>query len=374
MALMFPRLAHNFAKNGYYPTDEVSMERILSMLEPSDDVQGIRIADVCAGEGVALAEVAHHLKSCNPEREVRSYGVEYDTERAKHATSLLDVCIQGDFFDTIISPGTFGLLFLNPPYGDLSREVCNQYGYDNIKRPRLEKTFYQKSVHLLQPDGIMVLIVPFTVLDDEFSSWISNHFDELSIFRAATDQFKQVVIMGRKIKSKDIHREQAKKNLHSLRSVGSGDIQAPVLPETPNMFYTVPASHTELKHFYRVTLEPEQLEQEIHALKGLWPEFTSKFNVSQIGFRQPACALSEWHLALALAAGAISGTVSSKEGKTYILKGDTHKEKATKVTFEEREDGSMAEVRTLTDKFIPVIRAWDMTPDSQTFGNVLTIR
>jgi hypothetical protein len=32
------------------------------------------------------------------------------------------------------------------------------------------------------------------------------------------------------------------------------------------------------------------------------------------------------------------------------------------------------ETRTFTDKFIPVIRAWDLTPGSATFGEVLTIR
>ncbi|MFF6503349.1 class I SAM-dependent methyltransferase, partial [Pseudomonas aeruginosa] len=40
----------------------------------------------------------------------------------------------------------------------------------------------------------------------------------------------------------------------------------------------------------------------------------------------------------------------------------------------EREDGSIAETRILTDKFVPVIRAWDMTPGSATRGEVLTIR
>ena len=29
MALMFPRLARNFARNGYFPTDEVTLERAL---------------------------------------------------------------------------------------------------------------------------------------------------------------------------------------------------------------------------------------------------------------------------------------------------------------------------------------------------------
>ena len=59
MALMFPRVARNFIKNGYFPTDEASLERILSALAPSPDV--MCILDPCAGEGVATAEVAHAL-------------------------------------------------------------------------------------------------------------------------------------------------------------------------------------------------------------------------------------------------------------------------------------------------------------------------
>lgn len=38
------------------------------------------------------------------------------------------------------------------------------------------------------------------------------------------------------------------------------------------------------------------------------------------------------------------------------------------------DDGTVAETRILTDKFVPVIRAWDMTPGSSTCGEVLTIR
>src|SRR3546814_5777075 len=59
MALMFPRLARNFAKNGYYPTDEATLERTLSALAPSDGP--MCICDPCAGEGVAIAEAAHAL-------------------------------------------------------------------------------------------------------------------------------------------------------------------------------------------------------------------------------------------------------------------------------------------------------------------------
>lgn len=58
MALMFPRLARNFARNGYFPTDEVTLERALQALTPAPSGR-MRICDPCAGEGVALAEAAH---------------------------------------------------------------------------------------------------------------------------------------------------------------------------------------------------------------------------------------------------------------------------------------------------------------------------
>ena len=59
MALMFPRLARNFVKNGYFPTDEATLERALAALAPADGP--LCILDPCAGEGVAIAEAAHAL-------------------------------------------------------------------------------------------------------------------------------------------------------------------------------------------------------------------------------------------------------------------------------------------------------------------------
>ncbi len=61
--------------------------------------------------------------------------------------------------------------------------------------------------------------------------------------------------------------------------------------------------------------------------------------------------MSHWHLALALAAGAISGVVTSKSGRVLVVKGDTHKEKTLQTEYTERDDGSVAETRILTDKF-----------------------
>lgn len=142
MALMFPRLARNFARNGYYPTDEATLER------------------------------------------------------ARHMKTLVDVGLQSDLMDTVISARLFGLLFFNPPYGDLVGDTEGIKGFTGKGRRRLEKLFYQRCVHLLQYGGVMVMLVPSYTLDDELSGWISQHFDRVSVFWAAVDTYQQVVVFG----------------------------------------------------------------------------------------------------------------------------------------------------------------------------------
>lgn len=369
MALMFPRLARNFIKNGYFPTDEPTLERALSALVPSDGP--MCILDPCAGEGAAIAEASHAL---GRER-VRAFAVEYDAERARHARGLVDRCIHGDLMDMMISRQSFGLLWLNPPYGDLSKDANGNIGYQGHGRARLEKLFYQRALPLLQYGGVLVFIVPSYVLDTELVGWLTRHFADLRIYRTVETQFKQAVIFGRRVRQRD----QASKSVKAVRSlllqIGQGDAEAEELPqEWPFLPYIVPASPAEPEHFYRVTMEPEQFADEVGRLQGLWPMLDTHLGAAQQSLRPPARALSHWHLALALAAGVISGVVRSKGGRILVVKGDTHKEKALRTEYTERDDGSIAETRILTDKFVPVIRAWDMTPGSATRGEVLTIR
>lgn len=370
MALMFSRLAHNFAKNGYYPTDEQTLERTLQALTPSASGT-MRILDPCSGEGTALAEVAHALGR----EHVQSYAVEYDRDRAQHSRTLLDQVLHSDLMDTMISRQSFGLLWLNPPYGDLVADHSGASQYQGTGRRRLEKLFYQRCIPLLQYGGVLVLLVPSYVLDDEFCGWLCNHFTQLQVFAAVDHQFKQVVIFGIRIRRQDLGRSsEVTHTRNHLRAIGSGAVEAADIPEVwlGEPYAVLPAGN-EIQHFYRVTLEPEQFAMEIGRLSGLWSEFSLHFGRNGVAQRPPVKALSQWHLALALAAGAISGVVTSKSGRVLALKGNTYKEKAHKTEFTEDEQGNVVEVRILTDRFVPVIRAWDMTPGSATRGSVLTI-
>ncbi|WP_122394269.1 DUF6094 domain-containing protein, partial [Pseudomonas amygdali] len=330
MALMFSRLARNFARNGYYPTDELTLERTLQALLPASSGR-MRILDPCSGEGVALAEVAHRLERNRTE----AYAVEYDRERADHSKTLLDRVLQGDLMDTMISRQSFGLLWLNPPYGDLVADHSGASQYQGSGRRRLEKAFYQRSLPLLQYGGVMVFIVPHYVLDDELCGWLTNHFTGLRICAAVDRTFKQVVIFGIRVRRQDLARprEVAAMREH-LRAIGSGEQAADLLPATwPWEQYAVLPIANDLEHFYRITLEPEQFSEEVLRLRGLWPDFTLHFGQTGAQPRAPVKALSRWHLALALAAGAITGVVTSRSGRVLVLKGDTYKDKVPKTEF-----------------------------------------
>ncbi len=369
MALMFPRIARNFANQGFFPSDDPTVTRILSALAPGPG--RLCIFDPCAGQGDAIAQAANSLGR----EQTRVFAVEYDTDRAQHAREQVDICIQGDLMDTEISPHSFGLLWLNPPYGDLRKDADGKFGYEGSGRPRLEKLFYQRTLPMIQHDGVLVYIIPNYVLDDEMTGWLTSHFTDLRVYQTVERRFRQVVILGRRIRARDLNRSVARTSRTMLLEVGQNPDAIGVLPEVwPFAPYTVPVNESDPAKFYRNSLEPLQLASEIHRLQGLWPMFDAQLGISQQRPRRPVRALSQWHLALAVAAGAITGVIRSKAGRVMIVRGDTHKEKIERTEYTERDDGSVSETRILTDKFVPVIRAWDMTPGAATLGQVLTIR
>jgi tRNA1(Val) A37 N6-methylase TrmN6 len=379
---MFSRVARNFIKNGYFPTDEDTIARILSALVPQSD-RPVRICDPCCGEGSALAEVQHHLAGLGAE--VASFGIEYDEERAWHAKQLLTRCIHADVNDCKVSLRAFSMLWLNPPYGDLvgdsERSMIGRSG----GRKRLEKEFFQRCIHMLQPGGVLVLIVPYTVLDEEFSGWISKHCRDVSVFAAPEQKFRQAVVLGVK-RARAVEPEkrvilqliQAQKNRYCNMEGEwvEGFNQHCVLPEIWNRApYEVPASTGNADvDFSTVRLDAKQLASEIAASPVLWGRFDSLFRTRTSNVRQPLRKLSEWHLALMLAAGQVSGVVRGISGRTLLVKGDTFKTKKTRTEKEFNEETeSVTTTRTATDIFVPMIRGIEFTPDSPNFGRIVHI-
>jgi tRNA1(Val) A37 N6-methylase TrmN6 len=365
MALIFPRLARNFVKNGYFPTDEETLARIVSAIDI--DGAGVRIVDPCCGEGAALAEAKRHLVECGAT--VEALGIEFDQERAWHAKQWLDTVIHSDVNDVFLTHRSCGLLFLNPPYGDV---VSDKAGTGDIgKRERLEKIFLRKTMSYLQFGGVLVLIVPHYVLDSDFANLIARNFQHVEVYLAPEQQFKQAVIFG--IKRRADQPDPA--TVEKLVAVGLGELP----PELPAHWsgepFLVPAMPSGSLTFIANRIDAPQLQEELTRLSSntLWPRFTGMFGNQVAAPRRPLRDLSKWHLALALAAGQISGLVKSTDGRTYLIKGDTFKEKEKHVDIVENEDGSITETTIMTDKFVPVIKGIDFTPGPH-YGEIVTIR
>ncbi len=368
MALIFPRIAKNFIKNGYFPTDLPTLDRIASALDVATS-GSVRVLDPCCGEGAALQHIAGHLQSCGGD--VASFGIDVDEERAWHAKTVLGTVAHADVHDVRLSDRSMGLLFLNPPYGDLIGDKADT-GDRKLGRERHEKVFCRRTFSLLQPGGVLVLIVPFYVLDTELATLIARHFERVEVFISSEQQFKQCVLLG--VKRRAGHPDA--RLVRRLEVFASGEDQQELPPVWSGEPYVVPAARPgDDFHFTVVRLDARQLAHELDGelrTATLWPRFALQMRRHASAAKPPLRAMTDWHLALALAAGQISGIVTSKEGRRLLIKGRTHKQKSTQVMRESAADGSVSETRVLTDKFVTVIRGIDLTP-GDSLGRVVTI-
>jgi SAM-dependent methyltransferase len=361
MALLFTRLARNHIKNGYFPTDEETLGRILQALEPAG--ADVRVLDPCCGEGTALAEIRQHLRKEGSAAE--AFGVELDAECAWHAKTLLDRVIHADLHDVVISPRSMGLLFLNPPYG---------YGVANGDQPaeRLELMFLRRTAPLLSYGGVLVFIVPHYVLNDEIATYLGRNFRDLRFFMAPESRFAQCVVFG----IRDRARHPPQQVLAELELGRRGELKDRVLPAVWDApaYRVPPAAQGEDLRFYALRLDPAQLAEEVRRFRSstLWPGFDACFGKAAAEHLRPLRDMSRWHLALALAAGQVTGLVRSPAGRVLLIKGGTFKQKERSTTYETDAEGRVSETVVLTDRFVPVINAIEFTPGR--LGQLVTIR
>lgn len=370
MALIFPRIARNFIKNGYFPTDEPTLAAIASALDiDAVGATQLRILDPCCGEGAALLYLQNHLQSCGAQ--VQSLGIDVDEERAWHAKTVLSTVAHADVHDVRVSDRSMGLLFLNPPYGDLVGDKANT-GDRSQGRERHEKVFCRRTFNLLQVGGILVLVIPFYTLDAELSTLIARHFNRIEVFISREQAFKQCVLFG--VKRRPSHPDPAV--AARLQAFGQGQEQRELPQHWSGEPYIVPTPKSgDDFHFSVLRLDARQLAGELDAglrKASLWPRFDQLMRRAASEAKPPLRAMTDWHLALALAAGQISGIVKSDAGRQLLIKGRTHKSKDSQVLHETQADGSVSETRIMTDKFVTVIRAIDLTPGPD-LGQVVTI-
>lgn len=378
MALMFARLARNYIKNGYFPTDEATLERIGNLLALAATPGHFRLLDPCCGEGVALADIRQMLTAQAQETgltqtHAEALGIEFNREHAWHAKTVLDRVIHADVHDVVVKPRSMGLLFLNPPYGVgvSDKAAAGQLEASHDRAERLERTFLKKTVPCLAYGGVLVYIIAHYALDEEIRTYLVRNFKNLQVFMAPERKFKQCVVLG--VRCKTTHATKAA--LAPLVRAQAQEDGAAMLPDTWEMEpYTVPVVQEPECDFHAVRMDEAQLVDELARLESslLWQHLTSHFGQVKGACRRPLRDLTPWHLALALAAGQVSGSIRSIEGRTLLIKGDTYKRKERQVSTDVNDKGDVSQTITMLDKFVPVINAIEFTPDHR-LGNIVEI-
>ena len=153
--------------------------------------------DPCCGQGVAIQALTAALGI--PEEQV--YTVELDGERSTAAQALMPRHHHlgpAGFAGTQITSASFGLVYLNPPFGS---ELC--------ARQRQEVTFTEIATRKLVPKGILTLVCPFKALhgNKEFCELIDANYEDVCVYKFpdgedavgnAIRPYHEITVIGKK--------------------------------------------------------------------------------------------------------------------------------------------------------------------------------
>lgn len=299
-------------KMGYYPTPLDVVDKIRSFL--SYPCERVNVLDPCCGEGLALKNLVQDANAV-------TYGIELDNYRAEQAKGNIDHILRGSYEDARVSNNAFSCLFLNPPY-DWNVSTDSDEGSDR----RTEKTFLKGTVRYVQPEGVLVYIVPQKRVTYDIARLLAYRFDDFNPYRFPDeeyDRFRQIVLFGKK-KPKGFLDDQASDRLHSIP--GEELEQIPYL-ERP--IYELPAS-PEVRLFRSSIIDEEELEKELGD-SPLWKRLREYGGGNKNNVGRPPLPLHSGHLGLLLASGCLDGVVGEGEDR-HVVRG-----KVEKVTHVEQE-------------------------------------
>lgn len=334
------------AKAGYYPTPESVCKILKSKISYED---GARLLDPCCGKGVTLSKL---MEDAPNRHTLSAYGIELEHERANEARSRLKKVLWGDALtETYITPGTFGLVYLNPPY---------DFDFDSNsdadkKKARLELLFLRRFLEVVQYGGWLVFLVPYYILR-YCSKLLSRHFDNIQVYSIPNEDFevfKQCILIGQK---RPIAKDQAMRTqvgLDELSGYEPDEFLANVLDLEMAGTLVVPEAKKPLNIFKARNIDPlEAIPQVKKAgiLESSLLELTPKPRTEI----RPLTPLENGHIALMLAGGFMNGAVQ-KDGTELVIKGMVRKEE---LVVDERNQGEQIVTR---DKYVPMVKVIDLT-------------
>lgn len=345
MSVMHPAVSHNYAKMGFYPTDNQTLACICGSIEANEE-DLITFLDPCCGEGTAIAKLKRELSGSD---NATTIGVELDEERYEKAKNKLNHCVHADALMQIKHKrASASMLFLNPPYGQSSFNS------------RLEISFIQRYIHALTKNGLLMLVVPSYVIDTKLATYLCGHFEDLCFGISPEQEFRQMVVIGRKIKS-----NEAKNKASRAKELCDAAEKQKPFEHPEKLFKIVPdASKFEL---YSSNMTSDLVDEVVtqHKKVTLWQDFKRDFIQVKRSNRNPLMPLSDWHTAQAILSGMVSGLIESDKSR-MLIKGTV-----SKLLSSEKKEGDKLQ---RIEQFAPVIIGIDISNGSENFGMLYEIK
>lgn len=320
------------AKMGYYPTPVTQTEKILRKLAFTGPC---RLYDPCCGEGVALVQVGQAAPPGS-----RTYGVELDGARAEEAKQRLDEVRACSYSYARVERNTMQLLWLNPPYDSDSGAAA---GSDRVELRFLRDLTKQG---MLQAGGVLVYIIPRTILTETLVNTLCIRFTDLGCYRFDDDEygaFSQVVLFGVR-RTESISRltadeaciqrlllrwgvHETGQPLATETDPDAAPVMAlPTLDEEDDRIWTVPHTDTDAPILFRgYVLSEEELRLDadrsgIFDVATRWLQTALEPTV----LARPPLPFRRMHMATLIAAGALDGAIGRGEGR-HLLTGAAKK-------------------------------------------------
>ena len=313
----------------------------------------VRALDPSSGDGRTLKSIKEKFNTDE------IYGVELDHNRVEETKAICgaDKTLWADaLLEARISPKSFNLIFLNPPYDNLSA-----YGHQ-----RLELSFIERYSPVLCPGGIMILVVSESLLTyskdthNATKKLLFANFYILSAFRSNDPQFKQWILILKKKKNSKIpkeydpfYMEEEDKfywNWNFLDLKKQQDETFNYNYATDNFSMSIDANPDELKVFNSLRLKDEDILKASNANKNKIEQILTVLK-PQDKFKT-LLPLKKSHITLLLTTGGLNGHI---KGTPFVINGQIDRCVLSNTETEIDEEGREKTTEIKLSKFTPKV-------------------
>lgn len=325
------------ARGGFFAIPPEALQLAIDHLTPPDE--GLHIVDPCAGEGLALAQLARDL-GCAPDN---TWAIELEEERAQAVrrnlpgANVLGPC---SFFSTRIRNECFSLGYCNSPFDD---QIAGG--------GRLETDFLGQVLRHIMPRGVLCFVAPERVVNSRaVQQLLLTWCEHISCvpFPADVRNFEEVIVLAYK------RRSLVDPNKRNWRVDCFRD----------HLFdYTLPSA-TGPRGMWEKT---ELTEPELIAALERSPLRKRLEPPPEKPLARPPMSLGAGHIALLLASGHLDGLVCPPNEPPHVVRGSAIKEQeSTDVQVDETKNQTITR-ETITERIKLCVRV----ADSQ--GNIVTL-